>query len=257
MKKFLMLLSLLFCNTVCADTINLHWLNDDGTTYQNSTCTVDSDLNIPTTPPTKYGYTFTGWKMANYIPIEYLESTGTQYIDTGYVYNTNSRLSLSVKIGRPAQYISGEKAIITNARNSASIGCGIFYNNGLIRCFNAPWKSENINAQDTNMLSDTIIINGWFGSDGFYCDFANSPKTGNEYNTQSSFSILLFSRWELESEYNFPGKIYYAKIYDNNILVRDMIPVLDLNGTPCLYDKVTQQFFYNQGTGQFIAGPAL
>ena len=34
-------------------------------------------------------------------------------------------------------------------------------------------------------------------------------------------------------------------------------PVLDKNGIPCMYDKVTDQFFYNQGTGQFIAGPVV
>ena len=252
-RLFVLLFSLLLCNVSYADTETINWYVD-GTSYATTTCQTGGDIILPNTPY-KYGYTFQGWNA--YTLIEYLESTGTQYIDTGYVHNTNSRLSLSVKIGRPAQYISGEKAIITNSRNSARIGFGIFYNNGLIRCFNAPWTSENINAQDTNMLSDTIIINGWFGSDGFYCDFANSPKTGNEYNTQSSFSILLFSRWELESEYNFPGKIYYAKIYENNNLVRDFVPVLDDNGIPCMYDKVTQQFFYNQGTGNFIAGPVI
>ena len=34
-------------------------------------------------------------------------------------------------------------------------------------------------------------------------------------------------------------------------------PVLDKNGTPCMYDNVTDQFFYNAGTGQFIAGPVI
>lgn len=60
MKKFLVLLSLLFTGFVYADTINLHWKNYDGTTYQDSTCVVDSDLILPSTPPTRYGYTFTG-----------------------------------------------------------------------------------------------------------------------------------------------------------------------------------------------------
>ena len=35
------------------------------------------------TTPTRKGYTFTGWKALPYTPIEYLESTGIQYIDTG------------------------------------------------------------------------------------------------------------------------------------------------------------------------------
>ena len=75
MKLFLVLLSLLFSSFTYADTINLHWLNEDGSIYQNSTCVIDSDLILPATPPTKYGYTFTGWKIASYVPVEYLEST--------------------------------------------------------------------------------------------------------------------------------------------------------------------------------------
>ena len=34
----------------------------------------------------------------------------------------------------------------------------------------------------------------------------------------------------------------------------DLIPVLDKNNIPCMFDKVTKQFFYNQGTGQFLYG---
>ena len=42
--------------------------------------------------------------------------------------------------------------------------------------------------------------------------------------------------------------IYYFKIYDNDVLVRDFIPVLDSNKKPALYDKVEGKFYYNQGT---------
>ena len=52
-------------------------------------------------------------------------------------------------------------------------------------------------------------------------------------------------------------KFYYLKLYDNDILVRDMIPVLDKDGVPCMYDKVENKFYYNAGTGDFIAGPVI
>ena len=40
-----------------------------------------------------------------------------------------------------------------------------------------------------------------------------------------------------------------VKIYDNGILVGDFRPALDENDVPCYYDEVTQQYFYNQGSG--------
>lgn len=53
-------------------------------------------------------------------------------------------------------------------------------------------------------------------------------------------------------------KLYYLKIYENDILIHEFIPVLDLNNKPALYDKVECKFYYNQGTGEdFIPGPEV
>lgn len=50
-------------------------------------------------------------------------------------------------------------------------------------------------------------------------------------------------------------KLYYCKIYDNDALIRDFIPVSNNNGIACLYDKVSKKLFYNQRKGSnFIAG---
>jgi hypothetical protein len=34
-------------------------------------------------------------------------------------------------------------------------------------------------------------------------------------------------------------------------ITRDLVPVLDAEGTPCLHDKISRQCFYNAGTGTF------
>lgn len=48
-------------------------------------------------------------------------------------------------------------------------------------------------------------------------------------------------------------KLYYIKFYDSeDTLLRDFIPVLDSNNVPCLYDKVSNTYFYNQGSGTFL-----
>ena len=49
--------------------------------------------------------------------------------------------------------------------------------------------------------------------------------------------------------------MYKCKIFDNDILVRDFIPVLDREMRPAMYDSVTGKLFYNKGTGVFIIGP--
>ena len=46
-------------------------------------------------------------------------------------------------------------------------------------------------------------------------------------------------------------KLYGMKITINNVLTKDFLPALDSNNVPCLYDKVSKQYFYNAGTGTF------
>lgn len=47
------------------------------------------------------------------------------------------------------------------------------------------------------------------------------------------------------------GKKRSAKIRVNEQLLYDLIPVLDETGEACLFDKVSQQYFYNEGEGKF------
>ena len=50
-------------------------------------------------------------------------------------------------------------------------------------------------------------------------------------------------------------KIYSCKIEDaDGAIVRDIVAAEDASGVPCLYDKVTKQFFYNRGSGALVVG---
>ena len=49
-------------------------------------------------------------------------------------------------------------------------------------------------------------------------------------------------------------RLYSCQIYNNRTLVRDFRPCYDPDGVACLYDEVTETYFYNKGTGNFIAG---
>ena len=51
------------------------------------------------------------------------------------------------------------------------------------------------------------------------------------------------------------SKITNNQIYQNDVLVHDYVPALDLDGEAGLYDKIDRNFLYNSGTGAFVAGP--
>ncbi len=250
-RLFVLLFSLLLCVVSYADTINLHWLNEDGTTYQNSTCTVNGDLNIPTTPPTKYGYTFTGWKLSNYIPIEYLESTGTQWIDTGFKPTNKTVAEIDYQFTQLPRSGTSYQIGAGSDNNSTRFRFIISSNgNGMDCSLGTNVSFSGINALNRHILKIDAINRT--------CSIDNTLENQiNNYFSGSDRTFYIFNLNNGSSIYKHYARCFYLKIYDNNTLVRDFIPVLDYNGVPCMYDRVTQQFFYNQGTGQFIAGPVL
>ncbi len=52
------------------------------------------------------------------------------------------------------------------------------------------------------------------------------------------------------------GKIYSLKIYNNydmTNIIHDLVPCLDNNNEPCMYDKITKNTYYNlRSGGQFL-----
>ena len=251
MKRFALLIAaLLVCGIAAAHTIN--W-RVDGNIYQTTTC--DSGESItPPTAPYKYGYHFVNWELY-YTPIEYLESTGTQWIDTGVYGNLETSYEIIAK-----SYATSESCVLFGSRESStSKNIASLSGASSLEDF-GDYQITRINFDHNNTDK-----NRYYNSKNYRyiedLDDGYKIESSNHYNinftTPITLKIAAPSNGFLEVHRNFQGKIYMCKIWDNNSLVRDFIPVLDSNNVPCMYDKVTRQFFYNQGTGQFIAGPVI
>ena len=52
-------------------------------------------------------------------------------------------------------------------------------------------------------------------------------------------------------------KIGACSIERDGALILDMIPVVDLNGTPCMFERVTRTYIYAEGDGTVEAGPVM
>jgi len=258
MKRLLLILSLLFCTVAFGATETINWYVGDNL-YTTTTCESGGDITLPTAP-TKYGYTFQGWRL-NYIPIEYLESTGTQYIDTGFVPNINSGMEIdvySVRSDKPtfAMASSGNQDYLQFGASAASSVSdrNILVYNGHSENQEKYWYAQNIYGAGTGRY--TITIDGQ--------NFSIKASNGSVYKKSVSNSpyvitanIYLFGRNYGGTPEPSKTRIYFCKLYDNNTLVRDFIPVLDSAGIPCMYDRVEDKFYYNSGTGNFIAGPVI
>ena len=247
MKRIIFLLTAIFmCITAHAKTETINWYMD-GNTYATTQCETGSDIILPQTPY-KYGYTFNGW--IGYTPIEYLESTGTQWIDTGI--KVNSDYSVEVKgIFNCGQVALGQENDGFNRGNfSLAIACssgGACWGN----CFgNTTLYQVGTNSSQffTLKINKTGIYNG---------DVQKISVSGPSVKIFATKNLLLFAT--KEPTYGWSSDIFvYVKIWDdNNTLIRYFIPVIDSDGVPCMFDKVEGKFYYNAGTGDFIAGPVI
>ena len=177
--------------------------------------------------------------------LEYIQSTGTQYIDVGFKPNQNTRIVLDIDI--TAQ--SNQSAMFGSRNGSAS---GAF-------CL---WTYNNNNGYQDDFASSQRYPVGGTSSGRHTIDKNKNVLTvdGSVVNTSSSatftcsYNVYLFSinsGGSPMTSYPCSAKLYSCKIYENGTLVRDFIPVLNKNNTPCLYDKVTGNFYYNSGSGTF------
>jgi hypothetical protein len=229
--------------------MNVNWMVDDSV-YDTTTCTIGDDIILPPTP-TKRGYTFLGW--VSYTPIEYIESTGTQYIDTGITDVTDSEFGIVVQ---QTQIISGLPAIVA-ARAGNSYKTVFGYSSSHAYAFYTQCSSSFIKVGKADLEKHTLKVINTSNNQELTVD--NTTVSGSYHITQDkTYSLYICADHTASGAVNFTRQrvySFYAK--KNGVLIQDLIPVLDGNGVACMYDKVSHQFFYNGGTGNFIAGPEI
>ena len=242
-----------FFGTVNCETETLNWIVD-GQTYTTTTCESGGDVILPPTP-TKPGYTFVGWE--HYTPVEYLTSTGTQYIDTGYVPKIGTKMEVRVKILND----SGNKAYASLA--SVAVGGSSYFSALLVssgRCvgYAGGWF-VTISCNTNDIVTGSIDI----GNGSAQIVQYNETKDNTVNYTRSvmftpSLSVPLFAEAGDNGVATYGiASMYYAKIWEWGELIHNYIPIIDINGTPCMYDTVTSEYLYNSGTGDFVAGPVI
>ena len=192
-----------------------------------------------------------------YIELECLESTGTQYIDT----------EVKADYSGVKQKWKVEALMSRTADKSSYAGSGIncggyigFWDNK--RCIGSDsgaYENGVFPINKYSLFKHEFIVQGNLGdSSVVYFDdkgpFSRTTANMKGYGS-SSYYIYAVGHKQGNREYAdlfMIGGIKYYKIYVNDELVRDYIPVLDKQGIPALYDKVQQKYYYNQGTGEFL-----
>ena len=170
--------------------------------------------------------------------VEYIQSSGTQYIDTGITPNQDTSIEVKAYTSTLTSTYGSTPAYLNV---TASSGGTYFYWNG----YDTGLKGNNSDTSVTVYKQDKNKA------------YRNGTLVGEcTYTTWSaSNTIYLCGRNNAGLDDAGTTKIYYCKIWSNGVLVRDMVPVR-YNGTSYgMYDKVNNVIYANKGSGSFTAGP--
>ena len=174
-----------------------------------------------------------------YTELAYIESTGTQYVDTGFQPNQDTKIEVKFQTEQAQQ-----GGICVAATAWVNNGFGIFVDTSLYGNSNLGIVNHGPEpitcVLDKNTLYQGESVIGQFNASEFQVSYNLFILAWNQSNSPVEFTV---------------GKLYSCKIYDNDVLIRDFTPCKNPLGSIGLYDLENNLFYENSGTGEFIAGP--
>lgn len=186
-----------------------------------------------------------------YQQVEYIQSSGTQWIDPQYTFTSNNYDIIAVaetSIQRREMCLYG---VSVGPTGYLEVG----WSSTLNRIFAYQQTGGSLRYYDfNNTYNSKIIFHTWQNSNNRYFQ-ANNEAILSDTNVNTSIlgnNVILFTH---QNSYAFIGKTYSCKIYDNSVLVRDLIPCYrKSDGEIGMFDLVSGTFFTNSGTGTFAKG---
>lgn len=181
-----------------------------------------------------------------YTQVDYIESSGTQYIDTGVNADNNLRVVLDIAYTTLATSNQNIGAIRLESDNNARYH--ILTQANYFRVFVNDAGYNTINRDTNRHLFDIKPSLGIATVDNQ--DFT-IPSGIRDVN----LNFWLFGRNSTRALYYTKAKQWACKMYYSDVLVRDFIPCYrNSDNEVGLYDLVNNVFYTNQGTGAFTYG---
>lgn len=178
---------------------------------------------------------------SGFTKLAYIQSSGTQYIDTGFAPNQDTRVVVEMQLTDSAleqtpflaRKASQEKSFGIFLRSS---GWAVDY--GTLR-LNFSSKITATERLSLDFDKTKVTMNG-------------ETLTFSAQEFLAPVNLFLFVRNTNGTLNNYAiAKLYFCRIYDNDTLVRDFVPCINASGKIGLFDMVNRQFYGNAGTGVF------
>ncbi|MCQ2568524.1 MAG: hypothetical protein MJ163_02920, partial [Alphaproteobacteria bacterium] len=192
-----------------------------------------------------------------YTRVEYIQSSGTQYIKTSIIADLNTKAD--IKFAKTQE--NGYSAVF-GARTSATsraFNAWVPLSSGFI---GANLSSNGSIASNVHCTTNTLYVLSLSGTQLSVNGNITTITSASSFTTPGGLWLFNTNGGGTStsgtSNRVFVGKIYYFNVYQSDNLVLELIPAKrNSDNVVGMWDTVSKTFFTNAGTGSFIAGPVV
>ena len=184
--------------------------------------------------------------------LPYIETSGGQYIDTGYVANLNTAVEVTFQTSSGNKWLFGSRTT-GGASNTYAVH---------VSSMNTIWfqmandsSSTQFSVGNIKDKQSTLTVN----KDAAYLNGTRIGTVGRSSFGDNTLSLYLgvINANGSGTDRPFVGKIYSMRIWDNGELARFFVPARDKDGNVGFFDLVTKQMYLNAGSGSFAYGHSI
>ena len=190
--------------------------------------------------------------------LQYLEATGTQWLSTGIIFDKDYSITAEAEC---AIFSPANCCILGNYSNGSeqSFNFQIGGSNGVsprafmqlgptsasavaVTLASMSYNTPATLTMEYDVANQTVLLSRDNGTSASAAVPTGSNTTMRELNVFRDYRSNVFTA---------RFRIYWLKIWKDGILCFDGIPVMDNRNVVCMFDRVSNDFHYNQGTGTF------
>lgn len=217
------------------------------------------------------------WEKNRYTPVSWIGNGNSGvWFDTTYHLTKNSRFVISFQVmSDAAAKVFGFEDLFRSGYSGST------EREFLYRCWVHPYSSKDIRylfdmGDDwgstyrtwIKYTSDVVTVDCDMKNhistatiNGTTTTLSDDPITSwNKFEiTQPTFGVFGYDRWRYDKHYQYEIsqnntiRLFSLKIYEDGVLTKDWIPVLDMDNRPAMLDLVDMSYYYGTG-GEFTYG---
>ena len=197
---------------------------------------------------------------SGYTELEYIESSGTQYIDTGFIPNFQTakvELNNFTPLSQEEWLCFFGVCEADSSSDYTTFWLRWLATSGIIGSLIGNWSSSPYANYQYSNPAGTKINSLSLDKDGLIVNGSLAQYIWTGTRSASSRNLFIFGCNKAGSFWRGSSmRCGNVKCYTSDVLQRDFTPARrNSDSVIGMYDLVTQTFYTNAGTGTFVAGP--